>query len=508
MRHIPIVAVLKSYTQKKLKADAIAGLTTAVMIIPQGMAYALLAGLPAYVGLYAATVPLLGYALLGTSRTLAVGPTAIDSLLTATALGTIVASGTDRYMEICALLAFMVGGIQVLLGLLRAGFVVRLLSTPVIKGFTSAAALIIAINQLKLVLGISFARSAFLFDILLEAWQRLQEINWSTLSIALCTFVVLDVCKRVKPSIPRAILVVGMGGIAVVLFSLEERGVDVIGTIPSGLPAPQFPQLNKSDVLLLFPSAFMIAIVAFMEAISISNTLLREGEERPSPNNELIGIGTANALAGLFHGLPVTGGFSRSAVNADAGVETQLAGVITAAIVAFVLAFVTPWLYFIPKAVLGAIIITSVLGLIDHRAPFDSWRTSKLDFYVLLGTFMATLLLGIQQGIAVGVFLALLSHITIQVKQPLLTVIAPGEVQLCSTIFFANVDGLELELWNALGEEKTLIVRAEHLKILDVKGVIAFQRCFQRMNEQGIEWHWINLDPRLEKRLQLSETKD
>ena len=404
----PVVAVLRGYTAQKCRSDVVAGLTTAVMIIPQSMAYALLAGLPVHVGLYAATVPLVGYALLGNSRTLAIGPTAIDSLLTASAIGALALTGTERYLELCAALAALVAIIQVLLGIFRAGFVVRLLTTPVIKGFTSAAALIIAVNQLKLVLGVSYDRSTFLGDILLEVWKRISEINVPTVLIALMAFVVLDLSKRTRKSFPRALFVVVLGAFAVFYFSLESSGVDIIGRIPSGLPQFQLPLLTMEMIWALLPSALMIAVVSFMEAISIGQSLLRDDEESPNPNGELIGIGAANGLSGIFQGLPVTAGFSRSAVNSEAGVETQLAGLITAGSVALILSFLTPILYWIPKAVLGAIIITSALGLVDVQIVRTLWREDRWGWWVLMGTFWATILGGIQQGIAIGVILGLL----------------------------------------------------------------------------------------------------
>jgi sulfate permease, SulP family len=505
MHYLPIVTVLKTYNTKKFQTDLVAGLTTTIMIIPQGMAYALLAGLPAHVGLYASTIPLLAYAVLGTSRTLAVGPTAIDSLLTATVIGTICTTGTDRYLEMCALLALMVGGIQGLLGILRAGFIVRLLSLPVIKGFTSAAALIIAINQLKLVLGISLARSTYLFDIIGETVIRFAEINIVTVIIAFCSFVALVGLKKIKPRFPRALFVVGFGAVFVYVFSLDEYKVDVIGQIPSGLPSLMIPRWTTEDVFSLLPGALMIAVVAFMEAISISNSLLREGEKRPLPNRELIGVGSANILSGVFQGLPVTGGFSRSAVNSDAGVETQFAGIITAVSVSLCLIFLTPFLYFIPKAVLGAIIITSALGLVEVREPIKYWRTHKNDFYVLLGTFVSTLMLGIQQGIVIGVLLGLFSHVVHQSKQAIVTVIKPGEIRLGPVIFFANIDDLTEQFSLGLGEQKHLVIDASDLRSLDMTGQHHLLCCLQKLEDTNITYELKNLRLDIAKRLSVKK---
>lgn len=393
---------------QNLRFDAIAGLTTAVMLIPQAMAYAILAGLPPIVGLYAAALPLLGYALFGSSRVLAVGPVAMDSLLTAATVGVFAASGTQHYLELAALLAVMVGVIQVLLGLLRGGVLVNFLSGPVISGFTSAAALIIGASQLKTLLGIEMPRSASIFSTLSEAATRLHEIHLPTLTIATSSVLGLWLLKRFLPRIPRALVVVAVTAMVVYLGNLADSGVKVIGEVPSGLPRLALPSFDAQILQDLLPGALTIAMVAFMEGISISSKLASQTGHRVDANREFSALGVANLLAGLFGGYPVAGGLSRTAVNADAGAKTKTAGVITAVAVLVSLLWLTPLLYPIPRAALGAIIVMAVLGLFDWREAVSLWRINRSDFSVMLVTFVATLVLGIQQGIIIGVGISML----------------------------------------------------------------------------------------------------
>lgn len=410
-KFVPILHWLPRYDKADLGPDVIAGLTTAVMLIPQAMAYALLAGLPAYVGLYAAAIPLVAYAVLGTSRPLGVGPVAMDSLLTASTVGAIAAAdpavGEGEYILLATVLAFMAGGVQIALGLLRFGFVVNLLSRPVVAGFTSAAALIIGLSQLKLIIGVDLPRTTYVHEIVINAAQRVGEINGVTLGIGVAAIVALILLKKYAKKFPRALAVVVVGAAAVIFGGLEEMGVSIIGAVPEGMPGFSLPAFGNEVVARHLPGligpSITIALVAFMEAISVAKGLARQGGGEPEPNQELIALGTANVLAGVFKGYPVTGGFSRSAVNASAGARTHLAGLITAAVVAITLLFFTPLLYSIPKAALGAIIMTAVFGLIDIAEMKKLWKTDRQDLALMGITFAATLSIGIQQGILVGV---------------------------------------------------------------------------------------------------------
>jgi sulfate permease, SulP family len=434
-RRVPIIAWIRTYGRADLGRDAAAGLTTAVMLVPQAMAYAMLAGLPPIVGLYAAVAPLLLYAIFGTSRQLAVGPVAMDSLLVAASVGAIATTGTAEYVAYAALLAAMVGVVQLGMGVLRLGFVVEFLSLPVISGFTSAAAIIIGASQLPHLLGLPAPGSSQVHDILAGAVAGLGAVNPITLAIGLSSMALLVGLARVAPRLPRALVVVALGSLAVWLFDLHERGVAIVGHVPSGLPVPALPVWDAGVVRDLVPAAFIIALIAFMEAISVAKAFARRNRYDIDANQELIGLGAANLGAALFRGYPVAGGFSRTAVNAQAGARTQMAAIVTAAIVAMTLLLFTSLFHYLPKAVLAAIIMTAVIGLIDVAEARRLYRVSRPDLGLLLITFATTLTLGIQTGIFVGI-LASLAWFVYQANRPHVAVLG----RLPGTTVYRNVE--------------------------------------------------------------------
>ena len=378
------------------------------MLVPQAMAYALLAGLPPAVGLYAATVPVVVYALFGTSRQLAVGPVAIVSLLTASALGPLVEEGSAGYLAAAALLALLVGVIHLLLGLGRLGYLVNLLSHSVLVGFTAAAAIIIGFSQVKHLLGIDIDRKEHVYETAIEVVRGLGGTNGVTLAIGLGALATLFALKYVAPRLPGALVVVAGSILAVELGGLEERGVAVVGDIPDSLPAFALPDLDGSLIGSLVSTAFVITIVGFMESIAVAKVYARRHRYEVEPNQELVGLGAANVASGLFGGYPVTGGFSRTAVNDTAGARTPLASLITAAIVTITIAFLTPLLSSLPKAALGAIIIMAVIGLIDVSEMRHIATVKKTDLVGLTVAFGATLILGIEIGIGVAVVASML----------------------------------------------------------------------------------------------------
>jgi SulP family sulfate permease len=397
---VPILEWLPQYRRQDLGADVSAGLGTAVMLVPQAMGYAMLAGLPPVVGLYAALVPLVVYAAFGTSRQLAVGPVAMDSLLVAVAISGVATAGSDAYVAAALLLGVMVGIVQLALGLLRAGFLVNFLSRPVISGFTSAAALTIAFSQLTHLLGValptgSIARTGS------AALAHASDWHLPTLLLGVASIGALLAFKRAARKLPAALIVVLAATLASVAFGLERAGVAVVGSTPRGLPSQ--PSLDAQLALQLLPSAFTLAFLSFMETISVGRHFARLNRYEVRPNQELGAIGLANLLGGLCGGYPVAGGLSRSAVNAAAGARTQVAALTTAAVVGLTLAFLTPLFAAMPRAVLAALILTAVLGLFDSQEPRRLWRIKRNDFHLLLFTFVATLTVGIQYGILVGV---------------------------------------------------------------------------------------------------------
>lgn len=386
-----------------------AGITVAVLLIPQGMAYALIAGLPPIYGLYAALTPQIIYAFLGTSRQLAVGPVAMDSLLVAAGLGTLTLVQPTQYIQMAILLAFLMGAIQLLLGFFRMGFIVSFLSKPVISGFTSAAAIIIGLSQLKNLIGLSLPQSNQLHKVILALFEVKEPIHLITVIISTVSILFIVFIKKWNRKIPSAIIAVTIGILAVFFFNLEEKGVAVVGVIPEGLPSFQLLNFDSTLIKPLFPIALTLALVAFMEAISVAKAIEEKHDDyKVDPNQELIALGGANIVGSFFQSYPTTGGFSRTAVNNEAGAKTGIAALVSAVLVALILAFFTHWFYYLPKAVLGAIILVAVINLIDFKFPIRLYKKRKDEFVLLLITFLSTLFLGITEGILIGIVLSIL----------------------------------------------------------------------------------------------------
>ena len=391
------------YRREDLSGDLSAGLTVGVMLIPQGMAYALIAGLPPIYGLYAALVPLVVYALFGTSRQLAVGPVAMVSLLVAAGVAPLAGDDVALYVTLALTLSLMVGALQFFLGVARFGFLTNFLSHPVLSGFTSAAALIIGLNQLKHLLGLNIARSNYIHEILWSALTQIGATHLPTLALGLGSIVLLVVLKRWKKTFPGALVVVVLTTLAVWLLRLDLNGVKIVGEVPSGLPGFRLPNVGMAEIDALIPTALAIGLVGFMESIAVAKAFASKHRYEVDANQELIGLGLANLIGGLFQAYPTTGGFSRTAVNDQAGARTPLAAILSAGVIALTLLFLTSLFFFMPKAVLAAIVMVAVVGLINLKEAQFLWRVKRQDFYLLVLTFLATLSLGIEQGILVGV---------------------------------------------------------------------------------------------------------
>ena len=387
----------------------LAGITVAVLLIPQGMAYALIAGLPPIYGLYASLTPQIVYAFLGTSRQLAVGPVAMDSLLVAAGLSALSIVEPSQYIQMAILLALLVGAIQLLLGLFRMGFIVSFLSKPVISGFTSAAAIIIGFSQLKHLLGIQLSQSNQLHIVIESILQSNVPVHFATLIIGVLSVVLILLIKNWNRKIPSALIAVVLGISWVYFNGLDKQGVAVVGLIPQGLPSFQTPVFEMDTIKQLLPTALTLALVAFMEAISVAKAIEENQKEHTvDPNQELIALGSSNIVGSFFQSYPTTGGFSRTAVNDQAGVKTGMAALITALIVGLTLMFFTQWFYYLPKAVLASIIIVAVVNLIDFKFAVRLYNKRKDEFAILVLTFLATLFLGITKGIGMGIVISLL----------------------------------------------------------------------------------------------------
>ncbi|MFP5577961.1 MAG: SulP family inorganic anion transporter [Acidimicrobiia bacterium] len=383
-------------------ADLGAGLAVGAMLVPQAMAYALLAGLPPEVGLYASTVPLVLYALLGTSRQLAVGPVAIVSLLSATTLATVADEGTAGYVAAAGLLALLVGVVHIVLGVARLGFLTRLLSHPVLVGFTSAAALIIGASQVKHLLGVSLENDEHFHETVWELLQKTSDAHGLTVVVGAGAIALMVGLKRWLPVVPGALVAVVVTTVASVVWDLQDRGVKVVGDIPQGLPPLSLPD-DLGIAGTLVPAALVITLVGYMESIAVAKVYARRNRYEVDANRELIGLGAANIGAGLFGGYPVTGGFSRTAVNADAGARTKLASLITAAVVVLVIVALTPLFENLPSATLGAIVVVAVAKLFDVAEITHIRKLKTADFVTLVVAFLATLAFGVELGIGIAV---------------------------------------------------------------------------------------------------------
>ncbi|ADU29586.1 SulP family inorganic anion transporter [Evansella cellulosilytica] len=408
---IPALEWITNYKRADLTGDLSAGFIVAIMLIPQGMAYAMLAGLPPVIGLYASTIPLLIYALLGTSRQLAVGPVAMVSLLVLAGVSTITEPGTDEYISFVLLLMLMIGVIQLLMGLFRLGFLVNFLSHAVISGFTSAAAIIIGLSQLKHILGIKLVADKNVFNIIFESVSRLSEVNPLPVTIGALSILLLIIIKKFVPKIPGPLVVVLLSIMTTSFFQLQGLGVSIVGDVPKGLPSLSLPVLTVDAVIALIPIAIAISLIGFMESIAMAKAIATKEKYKVIPNKELVGLGLANIGGSFFAGYPVTGGFSRSAVNYQSGAKTPLATMITAILIMLTLLFFTEVFYYLPHAVLAAIIMVAVYSLIDIKEAKHLFKIKKADGWTWITTFIATLTIGIEQGIIVGVVFSLVVFI-------------------------------------------------------------------------------------------------
>ena len=420
-RHVPMLTWAKTYNKDTLTSDAVAAIIVTIMLIPQSLAYALLAGLPAEMGLYASILPLVAYAIFGTSRALAVGPVAVVSLMTAAAIGNLGLSTPAEIAIAAGTLAFISGVILAVLGVLRLGFLANFLSHPVIAGFITASGVLIATSQLKHILGIQ-AGGDNLVELIHSLFENQHATNPITMAIGLITVAFLFwVRKGLKPVLlsfglkPRLADILAKAGpvgavvattLVVFVFDLEHKGVKIVGDVPTGLPPLTLPSFSPSLWGQLFISALLISIIGFVESVSVASTLAAKKRQRIIPDQELVGLGASNIASAISGGYPVTGGFARSVVNFDAGSETPAAGAFTAIGIGLAALLLTPLLYFLPKATLAATIIVAVLSLVDFSILKKTWSYSKVDFAAVFATIVLTLGMGVEVGVSAGVILS------------------------------------------------------------------------------------------------------
>ena len=503
---------LRRYDRRDLGTDLGAGLTVAVMLVPQGMAYALLAGMPAVAGLYASTVPLVAYAVVGSSRALAVGPVAIMSLLTLAGVSALAEPASPEFIALAGLLALMVGVLQLALGLLRGGVIVAFLSHAVVSGFTSAAAIVIGLSQLRHLIGVPLEADRPIM-LVAEALARLGEAHLPTLALGLGAMALLLVGKRLHRRFPAPLVVVVLATLFVSLLGLAEQGVRTVGPVPPGLPLPRLPDAPMAAILDLLPIALTIAFVGFMESVAVARALAAKDGERIDADRELAGLGLANLAAGLLAAFPVTGGFSRSAVNHQAGARSGLASVVSALLVALTLLALTPLFRDLPQAALAALVIVAVAGLIDTTEPRHLWRVRRSDAASLAVTFLATLLIGVEPGILIGVAFSLavfvwrsaFPHVAVMGRldeqgvwrnverypdvrlSQQLVVLRPD-----ASLYFANATYLRDVVERALAERAEaagLVLDLSAVNDVDAVGLGALEVLMAELDQRGLEVH-------------------
>lgn len=511
-KYLPILEWLPNYKKANLGGDLSAGMTVGIMLIPQGMAYSMLAGLDPIHGLYAVTVPLLLYAVFGTSRQLAVGPVAMVSLLTAASIGALNPSSPQEYLLFTLTLAFLVGLIQFGMGVLRFGFLVNFLSHPVINGFTSAAAIIIGLSQIKHLFRIDLPSSEHIHEMVINIASGISEIHWITFGIGVVGIVIIKYGKKLHKSFPAPLVAVVIGILFVWGFNLTESGVKILGEVPSGLPSLSSPSFDMSKWVLLLPVAFAISMVGFAESFAVAKTIQGKYKEyKLDANQELIGLGMANFGAAFFQGYPVTGGFSRTAVNDQAGAKTALASIISMALIVLTLLFFTGLFFYLPNSILAAVVLVAVSGLIDVKTPKQLWKKDKVDFAMLMITFFVTGTLGIEIGIVSGMVLSLLVVIY-RASNPHIAMLAkvPGTnyfrntsrfdnleeredvlmVRIDGPIYFANLNFIKkkLDKWvDAKKELRSVILNFESIPSVDSSGAHELEDWIKDWKSKGIQ---------------------
>ena len=540
---LPVLQWGRAYNREALVSDGVAALIVTIMLIPQSLAYAMLAGLPPEVGLYASVAPLLLYAVFGTSRVLAVGPVAVVSLMTAAAIGQHAPAGTPEYWAVAITLAFLSGLLLLSMGLLRLGFLANFLSHPVISGFISASGILIAASQLKTLMGVSAEGHNFL-DLSLSLMSQLGQVHVLTLAIGAATVAFLFWVRRgLKPLLqrlgmkPRAADVVAKTGpvAAIAVTTLltwaldwQVQGVKIVGAVPQGLPPFTLPLWDLGLWQALLVPALLISVVGFVESVSVGQTLAAKRRQRIEPDQELVALGASNLGASFTGGFPVTGGFARSVVNFDAGAQTPAAGVFTAAGITLASLFLTPALYYLPQATLAATIVVAVLSLVDFSILRKTWRYAKSDFLAVLATLVATLTVGVEAGLVVGVALSLALYLY-RTSRPHMAevglvagtehfrnvqrhtvVVSPRVLSLRvdESLYFANSRALEDRINNAVASRPALehvVLQCSAINDIDASALESLEAIDLRLRGAGLKLHLSEVKGPVMDRLKATE---
>lgn len=526
-KYFPILDWGRSYRGSTFVNDGLAAIIVTIMLIPQSLAYALLAGLPPQVGLYASILPLVAYAVFGTSRALAVGPVAVISLMTAAAAGNLAAQGSPEYLAVAILLALISGVMLVVMGLFKLGFVANFLSHPVISGFITASGILIAVSQLKHILGVK-TTGHNLLEIGESLLSQIGATNVPTLIIGVVSTVFLYwVRGNLKPLFMKMglkdkvatiaarigpVIAVIVSILVVALMQLDQDGVAIVGDIPKGLPPLTAPSFDMGLWVSLLGSSFVIALIGFVESISVAQTLAAKKRQRIDPDQELVGLGAANVAAAFSGGYPVTGGFARSAVNFDAGAETPAAGAFTAIGIALATLFLTPLLYFLPIATLAATIIVAVLSLVNIGDIREAWTYSKSDFAAMMATILLTLLMGVEAGVFAGVVLSIAlflfrssrphfaivgqvrdtEHFRNVLRHKVMTNPRLVSIRIDESLYFANARYLEDTVYDlAFSDDRVehVVLMCSAVNEIDLSALESLEAINERLQSAGVKLH-------------------
>ena len=513
-RLLPILDWSAAYGPLNLRGEAIAGITVAALIVPQGIALALLAGLPPVMGLYASILPMIAYALTGSGRQTSVGPVTVDSLMLVLGLGTLVTQGTASYIALAVLVTAMIGVIQLVMGALRLGFLVNFLSYPVLAGFTSAAAVITALGQLKHLLGISQAQLPSVYQSVIDLSLRLPQVNLETLAIGAGCLLILWGLKHLSPAAPGPLALVVVCTLMAWSLGLDGHGVKVLGEVPAGLPHLALPTVHWTDVQALLPLAFAMALVGFSQTISVGKSLGNRFGYDVAPNRELTALGLANLTSSVSQGYAVSGSQARSFLNATSGAKTPLAAIISAVIAGIATIWFTPLFYYLPNATLAAILVFSAFRLIDTDEIRYLFKVKITEGLLLVFTFIVTLGLGIMPGLLLGIVASILLFITLNTR-PYTAILGrlPGTnifrniehfpeaqtiaglviLRIDASLYFANVEFLKETIHDICerhrADLKAIILDASAVNDLDSSADTALHQLSDEFRKRGITFY-------------------
>ncbi len=523
---IPFLSWMRTYTLQKGTADLVAGLTVAVVLVPQAMAYAMLAGLPPVYGLYAGLVSAGVAALFGSSTQLSTGPVAIVSFLVLTSLAPLATPESSAYIALAMTLALLVGLIQFSMGMFRLGFIMNFVSHSVIVGFSSAAAIIIASTQVPSLLGIKIGQHEFVFETFIDIAQHIPDTNMATLAVGIVSLVAILFMKRIHKAFPSALVAVVVSILASLYFQFEQMGISVVGTVPSGVPFPVIPELSFGGVAELFGIALIISIIGFMEAFAIAKALAAKQKEKINVNQELVGQGLANICAGCFKGYPVSGSFSRSAVNNLAGAKTGMSSVFVSLFVLLALLFLAPYLYSLPKAVLASIVIIAVAGLVDFKKFVHLWAVDRNDAVIAWATFGTAFLLKPDDAIFIGIIISLIfflkksmkPHVVILGRNakenafvdvhddasadtcPQMVIVRPNQL-----LYFGNVEYVTHEIEKAIQlspQAKVILFDGESISSIDMSALELLEHYIEEKQHEGFSFVFANIQPAVYKKFE------